>query len=648
MADFKVIGEVDLDASTAQKGLDGLQNMIKNLGLVALFAEATKAAVDLGKAVIDLGSDFESSMAKTKTLFNGTGEEFQQLQEDILNISSATGQSAKTLAEAAYSAESAGVAQEDLATMIEQSSKLATAGFTDVDTALSATVKAMNAYGMTGEQAIGKVQKVLIQTQNKGITTVGELGQHLSKVTPTAAAFGVSFEQVGASLAGMTAQSGDAAQATTFLNALISELGKSGTTASDNLKAAAEGTQYADMSFKQMMESGATLNEVLDLMSTYAHANGLEIADMFGSMEAGRGAMQLDASDFIANLEAMSTEADVVTEGFETMSATFEIQSQRVVTAAQNMGIMIYESMQGTLAEMAQYAADTMDTLIQAYQDDGIAGLSQALLNIIVNGIPELIKGLTDLIRRGTEWLKGEGSDETFDAGFDAFHQLVKGLGDTLPDLLAALGELIWQALVTLVKHWPDFLSAGADLIWQLISGILGGAGQLLWSITQPIRDAWNSIISTNWLDLGWNIITGIAQGIWNAAGQLWDALIGAVSNAWDGALRWLGIRSPSRRAREQIGHNVMRGMALGFEEDETAEAAITDQARNIVEAAQAELNASKWRLSNVLVDTNATAEQRLNASWTGESTTIIELDGHELARASAPYLDEQLAFEGV
>ena len=88
--------------------------------------------------------------------------------------------------------------------------------------------------------------------------------------------------------------------------------------------------------------------------------------------------------------------------------------------------------------------------------------------------------------------------------------------------------------------------------------------------------------------------------------------------------------------------------MAIGFEEDETAEAAITDQARNIVEAAQAELNASKWRLSNVLVDTNAQTEQRLAASWTGESTTIIELDGHELARASAPYLDEQLAFEGV
>ena len=91
-----------------------------------------------------------------------------------------------------------------------------------------------------------------------------------------------------------------------------------------------------------------------------------------------------------------------------------------------------------------------------------------------------------------------------------------------------------------------------------------------------------------------------------------------------------------------------MKGMAIGFEDDTSAEAAITQQAQDIIAAAQAELSQSQWRLGNVLVDTNGTAEQRLSASWTGESTTIIELDGHELARASAPYLDEQLAFEGV
>ena len=104
------------------------------------------------------------------------------------------------MAEAAYSAESASVPMEDLGATLEASTKLATAGFTDVDTALSATVKTMNAYGVTGEEAMNKVQKVLLQTQNKGITTVGELGASLAQVTPIAAATGVSFENVGAAL----------------------------------------------------------------------------------------------------------------------------------------------------------------------------------------------------------------------------------------------------------------------------------------------------------------------------------------------------------------------------------------------------------------------------------------------------------------
>ena len=192
---------------------------------------------------------FESSMQKVKTLFTGTDEQFSELSDEILEISSATGLAADGLAEAAYSAESAGVPMEMLGTMLQSSAELAAAGFTDIDTALSATAKTMNAYGMEGEESIGRVQKVLMQTQNLGITTVDELGASLAQVTPTASAFGVSFEQVGASLAVMTASGTSTAQATTQLNSLIAELGKTGTIASNNLAKAAEGTQYAGMSF---------------------------------------------------------------------------------------------------------------------------------------------------------------------------------------------------------------------------------------------------------------------------------------------------------------------------------------------------------------------------------------------------------------
>ena len=126
---------------------------------------------------------------------------------------------------------------------LEKNTKLAKAGFTDVNTATTATAKVLNAYKMDVSET-DRIHKVLMQTQNKGITTVNELGSVLSQVTPTASAMGVSFEQVGAALAGMTAQGTPTAQATTQLNQLIAELGKNGTQANKAMMDMYEGMGY--------------------------------------------------------------------------------------------------------------------------------------------------------------------------------------------------------------------------------------------------------------------------------------------------------------------------------------------------------------------------------------------------------------------
>lgn len=319
------------------------------------FAVKTIAAIGIGKAITDSisnGMDFESSMAKVRTLFSGSGEEFAALQEQILGISSASGVAASELAEAAYSAESASVPMANLGGMLEASSKLAVAGFTDVDTALSATAKTMNAYGMMSENAaetqanLEKVQRVLIQTQNKGITTVGELGASLAQVTPTAAAAGVSFDQVGAALAVMTAQGTPTAQATTQLRSAIAELEKSGTQASTALEKAAEGTEYAGMSFTEMMASGADLGDVMGMLQRYADASGVSMLDLWSSIEGGNAAMAIasDLETFNEDLNAMGTDADVVGDAFTTMSETVAFKAQEIKTSLENLGIQAFSA----------------------------------------------------------------------------------------------------------------------------------------------------------------------------------------------------------------------------------------------------------------------------------------------------------------
>ena len=349
----------------------------------------------LGKMITDAitsGADFETAMAKVNTLFTGTGEDFDNLKAKILELSSASGLTAESLAEAAYSAESASVPMEDLAATLEASTKLATAGFTDVDTALSATVKTMNAYGVTGEEAMNKVQKVLLQTQNKGITTVGELGASLAQVTPIAAATGVSFENVGAALALMTAKGTPTAQATTQLKSAFAELSKQGTKGAEALEKAAKGTKYAGMSFTEMMSSGADLGEVMGMLQAYADKTGVSMVDLFSSIEAGNAAMMIagDIETFNEDLAAMATEADVVTEGYNTMSNTFNHSMDSMKSSLTNFAIALTSGMD---------VKPALTSLISSLKDVLTSG-AEMIINMVkgvFESLPEIFDGIADV-----------------------------------------------------------------------------------------------------------------------------------------------------------------------------------------------------------------------------------------------------------
>ena len=218
-SDGSIVIDTKIDQSGLNKGITAMKNTVAagSAAIVALVAA-------MSTAVISLGSEFEQANAKASTLFGDAQVDMAQYQGKMLELSNKTGLAASELGNTMYDALSAGIpASDDMSEslgFLEKNSKLAKAGFTDINTATTATAKVLNAYKMDVSET-DRIHKVLMQTQNKGITTVNELGSVLSQVTPTASAMGVSFEQVGAALAGMTAQGTPTAQATTQLLSLI-------------------------------------------------------------------------------------------------------------------------------------------------------------------------------------------------------------------------------------------------------------------------------------------------------------------------------------------------------------------------------------------------------------------------------------------
>ena len=308
---------------TSTKGLTmSMSALSKVIGSISIVAVLTKVARGV-KDVMATTEEAYASIRKASTMFGDVAVDEEAFVDRLSQIASETGADITALGEAAYQAMSAGIAptrdMADVLAVVEKSARLASGGFTDTETAISSSLSVLNAYKM-GVDQLDKVQGILLQTQNKGVTTVGQLGSALSKVTPTAAAFGLSFEEVATSIALMTKQGTNTDVATTALSSALSELGKSGTTASKNLEAAAQSAGLTGTSFSELIADGMNLSEILTLMSTYAEENGLSLVDMFGSIEAGRAALQLagsNADEYNEILASMGDTAGLVGDAFE-------------------------------------------------------------------------------------------------------------------------------------------------------------------------------------------------------------------------------------------------------------------------------------------------------------------------------------------
>ena len=533
----------------------------KSIGAqIGSFARKTVAALGVGKMVSDSivnGMNFETSMAKASTLFSGTSEELAGLQDEILRISNTTGVSASQLAEAAYSAESASVPMGNLGSMIESSSKLATAGFTDIDTALSATAKTMNAYGMVSDDVAAtqanmeEVQRILIQTQNKGITTVGELGASLAQVTPTAAAAGVGFDQVGAALAMMTAQGTPTAQATTQLRSAIAELSKSGTKANVALMEAAGGTKYAGMSFTEMMDAGADLGDIFGMLQDHADYCGVSMLDLWSSIEGGNAALAIakDVGTFDADLAAMSTDADVVGDAYGKMADTVAHKMEVIKTTLTNMGIGAFNGLADILVNV-------------------LGGLSQVLTNIspVLGVVKDSFMGLFTGIAEHMGHTVGLGENfslidaisaaltTTLTALSTAVQFLTDHLDVILPVATGVLSALASYKVITKVQKLLTKIPTLAALLTKLkvafaaISapvmiavaaiGAIVAAFLYLWNTNEGFRNAitetFNSIV-----EAAKGFVEGVQQRL-EDLGIDFEAVSETVRKIWDGLCNFL------------------------------------------------------------------------------------------------------------
>ena len=191
-------------------------------------------------------------------------------------------------------------------------------------------------------------------------------------------------------------------------------------------------------------------------------------------------------------------------------------------------------------------------------------GIISSLVSGFLNGIPgfitsagEVINNLYNIILTSLPTLLHYGSQ--------LISMLASGFSVALPNIVSAATAVIGNLISTFVSHFPDLLAQGINLILNLIAGIVSMTGDLIAAAINLIKNIVDTFKETDWGAIGDDIINGIYEGIMRGVSKIISAAKEAANKAFSAAKEALGIKSPSRLFRAEVGYRISQGAALGI-----------------------------------------------------------------------------------
>lgn len=376
-------------------------------------------------------------------------------------------------------------------------------------------------------------------------------------------------------------------QTTSFAASLLSSV-------SQDTDAAA---QLANMAMVDMADNankmGTDMQDIQNAYQGFAKQNYTMLDNLklgYGGTQAEMQRMLNDATkisgvkydlgnlaDMYSAIHIIQQEMDITGTTAKEAATTLTGSFAAMKAAAEN--VMGNWSTGADLTEPLQALADTAQTFL-------VDNLLPMIGNVLA-GIPEIVYSLVpELLQTGTELLSSlaqgftEGIPEFFstalpqllaftdqlrdnaasfvDAGLNLITQLLNGLIAGLPDLIAYVPDIIINICGIINDNMPKILGEGVAIILQLVVGIVKAVPDLLANWKKILQAVLSVISAINWLNIGKNILTGVANGVKSMGSSMLNAFKGGFSSA----LNW--IKSlPSQAV--QWGKNLIQSFINGL-----------------------------------------------------------------------------------
>lgn len=473
---------------------------------------------------IALASNFQDAMAKVSTIADTSAVSLDDLSAQILDLSNQTGISANDIADATYNAISAGQSTADAVNFVSNATSLAKAGFTDTASSIDVLTTIMNAYGLEADK-VGSVSDMLINTQNKGKTTVAELSASMGKIIPTAKSMGVGLDQITAGYAIMTAKGIATAESTTYMNAMLNELGKSSTKVGQALK------EETGKSFQELMGEGKSVGDVLQIVKNHADKSGVSFNELWQSSEAGKAGLTLlsdGAESFNKMAKDMTASTGATSEAMKKLDTPSK-KAKVAINELKNAGITLGQTALSALAPLIDKVSKSVEKLTTWFTSLS-PGIQQIILIVLA-----LVTALGPVLIFVGKIISSVGTIMTMAPKITAVITAIKGglaglwatmTANPIGIVIALIAALV-AGLIYAYNHCETFRNIvnGAfekvkEVVGNVVNALVGFFTETIPSAFQSLKDKISPILDG---------IKTVFETVWNAIATVVSTVVEVV-----------------------------------------------------------------------------------------------------------------------
>lgn len=325
----KAVGGVGTNLSRATGSFIGFNQRIEALRNVTGAFQELAAGIE---GLTQGAEAFNTAMRQANTLAEKNEAGFAGMRDEVDRLAKELPVSREELARGLYTVISADVPEAEWMEVLETAARSSVGALADLGEIVSVTGTLVKNYGLSWKEA-GDIQDKIQLTAKVGETTFSEMAAALPRVSASAATLGVSIDELMGVFASLTGVSGDTAEVSTQLAAVLNALVKPAGEAT--AMAERMGIQFDAASVKAAGGFSAFIKQLDGEVTAFAAKSGMLresiYGTLFGRAEALRALIPLTgelAEKYERDTASMASASGTLAGAFDEMSKTVASKAQ--------------------------------------------------------------------------------------------------------------------------------------------------------------------------------------------------------------------------------------------------------------------------------------------------------------------------------